>query len=163
MRLGHITAHAERCQLTLKCFPEILTKDPSGPRHEALNGMDEAFDDDAGGHREVEIPVPIPNTEVKHPCADDTATSGKVGDCRLFFVHRTSAGPRPRIFFCLHAGWDAGRCRKREIECDQGGARKDCRLFYFKLNRIMQAADVCSAALFVSAVWGHGMLPAPGN
>ena len=68
--------------------------------------MDEASDNDAGGHREVEIPVPIPNTEVKHPCADDTANRGKVGDCRLFFI----------------------------------------------LNRNMQAADVCSAAILVFAV-----------
>ena len=39
----------------------------------------------AGGHGEVAIPVPIPNTEVKHLCADDTAESGKVGSCRLFY------------------------------------------------------------------------------
>ena len=31
----------------------------------------------AGGHSEVVIPVPIPNTEVKHLCADDTAFAGK--------------------------------------------------------------------------------------
>ena len=35
------------------------------------------IDDDAGGHGEVAIPVPIPNTEVKHLCADDTAIAGK--------------------------------------------------------------------------------------
>ena len=39
----------------------------------------------AGGHGEVAIPVPIPITEVKHLCADDTAESGKVGSCRLFY------------------------------------------------------------------------------
>ena len=31
----------------------------------------------AGGHGEVAIPVPIPNTEVKHLCADDAAEAGK--------------------------------------------------------------------------------------
>ncbi len=31
----------------------------------------------AGGHSEMEIPVPVPNTEVKHLYADDTAFAGK--------------------------------------------------------------------------------------
>ena len=66
--------------------------------------MDEAFDNDAGGHREVEIPVPIPNTEVKHPCADDTAKSGKVGDCRLFYFKPES--------WCLE-GFPPGACCSR--------------------------------------------------
>ena len=37
----------------------------------------------AGGYREVEIPSPIPNLEVKHFIADNTALckSGKVSRC----------------------------------------------------------------------------------
>ena len=39
----------------------------------------------AGGFSEVEIPSPIPNLEVKHFCADNTAGSpcGNVGRCQL--------------------------------------------------------------------------------
>ncbi len=39
----------------------------------------------AGGNREVEIPSPIPNLEVKHFIADNTAGSpcGNVGRCQL--------------------------------------------------------------------------------
>ena len=33
----------------------------------------------------MDIPVPVPNTEVKRPYADDTPDRGKVGSCRLFF------------------------------------------------------------------------------
>ena len=40
----------------------------------------------AGGHGGVDIPVPVPNTEVKRPYADDTPDRGKVGSRRLFFV-----------------------------------------------------------------------------
>ncbi len=44
----------------------------------------------AGGYSEVEIPSPIPNLEVKHLCADNTAgfTCGNVGRCQLlsFFI-----------------------------------------------------------------------------
>ena len=32
----------------------------------------------------MDIPVPVPNTEVKHPRADDTPIRGKVGSRRLF-------------------------------------------------------------------------------
>ena len=38
----------------------------------------------AGGHGGVDIPVPVPNTEVKRPYADDTPDRGKVGSRRLF-------------------------------------------------------------------------------
>ena len=39
----------------------------------------------AGGYREVEIPSPIPNLEVKHFIADNTAgyPGGNVGRCQL--------------------------------------------------------------------------------
>ena len=39
----------------------------------------------AGGNREVEIPSPIPNLEVKHFIADNTAgfPCGNVGRCQL--------------------------------------------------------------------------------
>ena len=39
----------------------------------------------AGGYREVEIPSPIPNLEVKHFIADNTARypGGNVGRCQL--------------------------------------------------------------------------------
>ena len=39
-----------------------------------------------GGHREVVLPVPIPNTEVKHLIVDDTPNRGKVERCQLFFI-----------------------------------------------------------------------------
>ena len=52
----------------------------------------------AGGHGEVAIPVPIPNTEVKHLCADDTAESGKVGSCRLFYFKCFSFFQSIKIF-----------------------------------------------------------------
>ena len=40
----------------------------------------------SGGHSGEEIPVPIPNTEVKLSNADDTASrGGKVGSRRAFF------------------------------------------------------------------------------
>ena len=39
------------------------------------------------GHSGEEIPVPIPNTEVKLSNADDTALlCGKVGSCKTFFI-----------------------------------------------------------------------------
>ena len=41
----------------------------------------------SGGHSGEEIPVPIPNTEVKLSNADDTAPrGGKVGSRRAFFL-----------------------------------------------------------------------------
>jgi hypothetical protein len=36
-----------------------------------------------GAHGAREIPVPIPNTEVKPSCGDYTATSGKLARCRI--------------------------------------------------------------------------------
>ena len=43
----------------------------------------------AGGYREVEIPSPIPNLEVKHFIADNTAGSpgGNVGRCQLLIFY----------------------------------------------------------------------------
>ena len=53
----------------------------------------------AGGYREVEIPSPIPNLEVKHFIADNTAgsPSGNVGRCQLlsFFTKKDLS------FFCI--------------------------------------------------------------
>ena len=42
----------------------------------------------AGGNREVEIPSPIPNLEVKHFIADNTAGSpcGNVSRCQLLSI-----------------------------------------------------------------------------
>ena len=42
----------------------------------------------AGGFSEVEIPSPIPNLEVKHLCADNTADfiCGNVGRCQLLSI-----------------------------------------------------------------------------
>ena len=42
----------------------------------------------SGGHSEEEIPVPIPNTEVKLLNADDTAIAGKQVAAGLFFLNR---------------------------------------------------------------------------
>ena len=44
----------------------------------------------AGGYREVEIPSPIPNLEVKHFIADNTAGSpgGNVGRCQLLSFYK---------------------------------------------------------------------------
>ena len=42
----------------------------------------------SGGHSGEEIPVPIPNTEVKLTNADDTAfRGGKVGSCQAFLFN----------------------------------------------------------------------------
>ena len=51
----------------------------------------------AGGYREVEIPSPIPNLEVKHFIADNTAGSpgGNVGRCQLLSI----ATKKDLIFF----------------------------------------------------------------
>ena len=54
----------------------------------------------AGGHRGAEIPVPIPNTEVKRPIAEGSAgpARARVGRRRPFFCPRSSdrkRGPRP--------------------------------------------------------------------
>ena len=45
----------------------------------------------AGGYREVEIPSPIPNLEVKHFIADNTAGSpgGNVGRCQLLSFYKS--------------------------------------------------------------------------
>ena len=102
--------------------------------------MDEAFDNDAGGHREVEIPVPIPNTEVKHPCADDTATSGKVGDCRLFYFKTES--------WCLE-GFPPGACCSRGWGA-AGSAQRGPRETGFLVFKPEYAGrGLCSAAVFV--------------
>ena len=47
----------------------------------------------AGGYREVEIPSPIPNLEVKHFIADNTAgyPGGNVGRCQLLSFLFTKA------------------------------------------------------------------------
>ena len=47
----------------------------------------------AGGYREVEIPSPIPNLEVKHFIADNTAGSpgGNVGRCQLLSFFKSLA------------------------------------------------------------------------
>ena len=44
----------------------------------------------AGGFSEVEIPSPIPNLEVKHFCADNTAgpPCGNVGRCQLLSIYK---------------------------------------------------------------------------
>ena len=46
----------------------------------------------AGGYREVAIPSPIPNLEVKHFIADNTAGSpcGNVGRCQLLSFYLQS-------------------------------------------------------------------------
>ena len=62
----------------------------------------------AGGYREVEIPSPIPNLEVKHFIADNTAGSpgGNVGRCqllsfyiKLFSIRTFSSSLRKKLFF----------------------------------------------------------------
>ncbi len=47
----------------------------------------------AGGYCEVEIPGSIPNPEVKHLCADNTAGSpcGNVGRCQLLSFTKLSS------------------------------------------------------------------------
>ena len=73
------------------------------------------------------IPVPVPNTEVKHPYADDTPSRGKVGSRRLFFcpgpflAARSVPGPAPsppRPFPLHFAG---SRGERPVISIDLGG------------------------------------------
>ena len=45
------------------------------------------------------MPVPIPNTEAKLPCADDTAHGGKVGSGRLLSYICFHAPPEGASFF----------------------------------------------------------------
>ena len=55
----------------------------------------------AGGHRGAEIPVPIPNTEVKGPIAEGSASLGRarVGRRRLFyFLFSSVCADRPTVF-----------------------------------------------------------------
>ena len=55
----------------------------------------------AGGYREVEIPSPIPNLEVKHFIADNTAGSpgGNVGRCQLLSFYSKIDSKKDAIFF----------------------------------------------------------------
>ena len=55
----------------------------------------------AGGYREVEIPSPIPNLEVKHFIADNTAGSpgGNVGRCQLLSFYSKIDSKKDLIFF----------------------------------------------------------------
>ena len=48
----------------------------------------------SGGHGTVAPPVPIPNTEVKRCCADDSMTKGyaKVGRCQIINPSPSGAG-----------------------------------------------------------------------
>ena len=39
-----------------------------------------------GGHGRAAIPVPIPNTEVKRPSADGTASRGRVGRRQVYLI-----------------------------------------------------------------------------
>ena len=48
----------------------------------------------------MDIPVPVPNTEVKRPYADDTLNRGKVGSCRLFFSSNDTPPFAGGDFFC---------------------------------------------------------------
>jgi chemotaxis family two-component system sensor kinase Cph1 len=45
-----------------------------------------------GAHGAREIPVPIPNTEVKPSCGDYTATSGKLARCRIIRITLRTGG-----------------------------------------------------------------------
>jgi hypothetical protein len=64
--------------------PDILTSHPG---------------QQSGGHGTVAPPVPIPNTEVKRCCADDSMTKGhaKVGRCQI-----TNPSPHRAGFFLHH-------------------------------------------------------------
>ena len=55
-----------------------------------------------GGHGRAAIPVPIPNTEVKRPSADGTASRGRVGR-RQVYLYFPSTLPQGCCFFlaCL--------------------------------------------------------------
>ena len=64
----------------------------------------------SGGHSGEEIPVPIPNTEVKLSNADDTASrGGKVGSRRAFFLSFYFDGERlftgVPLFFLTTCSW----------------------------------------------------------
>ena len=65
----------------------------------------------SGGHSGEEIPVPIPNTEVKLSNADDTASrGGKVGSRRAFFLSFYFDGERlftgVPLFFLTPRSWE---------------------------------------------------------
>lgn len=54
----------------------------------------------AGGNREVEIPSPIPNLEVKHFIADNTAgfPCGNVGRCQLLSFYSKLSSKHLGVF-----------------------------------------------------------------
>ena len=65
----------------------------------------------AGGHSGVVIPVPVPNTEVKHPYADDTPIRGKVGSRRLFsFLTKSFVMIRVALFLTIFCSVFVGKC-----------------------------------------------------
>ena len=73
--LGHIVVLKDSLRKKVVSFPYrravaagVFPPDPSRADETALY---------AGGHGGEAIPVPIPNTEVKLPCADDTPNGGK--------------------------------------------------------------------------------------
>lgn len=54
----------------------------------------------SGDHSRVEPPGPVPNPEVKHPCADGSWTIGpvRVGRCQVICPH--SANAECGLFLC---------------------------------------------------------------
>ena len=64
---------------------KTLTTNSYSTRVENKDNTGYFYSQFAGGYREVEIPSPIPNLEVKHFIADNTAGSpcGNVSRCQL--------------------------------------------------------------------------------
>ena len=59
----------------------VVVREPRLP----LDTLANVIGQQSGGHGTVAPPVPIPNTEVKRCCADDSMTKGhaKVGHCQI--------------------------------------------------------------------------------
>jgi hypothetical protein len=72
------------------------------------------YESQSGGHGTVVPPVPIPNTEVKRCCADDSMAKGyaKVGRCQI--KHHPASRKRCGVFCVCVARARGGICRAED-------------------------------------------------
>ena len=80
----------------LKYTLYVVVREPRLP----LDTLANVIGQQSGGHGTVAPPVPIPNTEVKRCCADDSMTKGyaKVGHCQI-----SNPSPQGGGFFLSNA------------------------------------------------------------
>ena len=101
------------------------------------------------------IPVPVPNTEVKHPRADDTPLWGKVGSRRLFFF-LDDFPPAGRGGFFLPRAGSGAKAEPRIARCSLSRVLLFFLLFlvkflekYKNLVRITNKEIICHELIFI--------------